>query len=321
MNLLENANLASFFRGLDHTITDDGYTFFYRLEKDLVDYYTELGEPKEFRAKCPAGICCKFYTEGDSATFKFKAFQGARKYFTFDIFINDLFIESYKGLNNEDDQEFTLDFSTYSEKIKVEVYFPNSRIVGFSAIDIDSPQPVELTDKFYLALGDSITQGMDASLPSTTYAVQLSRLLGWDFLNQGVGGHIFDYKTAKSIDRNPDLITVALGTNDYTIFEDINELSDNIEAYFTELKKLFPENPTHIITPIWRDIEGQKNKQGNSIQDIRDVIANKALEFDYPIIDGLKLVPNQNDFFADGVHPNDAGFLHYALGIAKALKF
>ena len=37
------------------------------------------------------------------------------------------------------------------------------------------------------------------------------------------------------------------------------------------------------------------------------------------LIDGLSLVPNRSQYFADGLHPNDAGFTYYAANLAARL--
>ena len=37
------------------------------------------------------------------------------------------------------------------------------------------------------------------------------------------------------------------------------------------------------------------------------------------LIDGLTLVPNQLQYYLDGIHPNDAGFALYAAALAAKL--
>jgi len=37
------------------------------------------------------------------------------------------------------------------------------------------------------------------------------------------------------------------------------------------------------------------------------------------VIDGLDLVPHHDDFYVDGLHPTDQGFLHMALHLAQRI--
>jgi hypothetical protein len=38
------------------------------------------------------------------------------------------------------------------------------------------------------------------------------------------------------------------------------------------------------------------------------------------VIDGFRLVPQRQEFFSDGVHPNEAGMLHAAVSLAVELR-
>ena len=82
----------------------------------------------------------------------------------------------------------------------------------------------------WLALGDSITQGMVAIRPSGIYPSLISERFGLGLINAGVGGIRFDSDEIDYIGFEPDIITVALGCNDWGISE--KQLEVNLLNYF-----------------------------------------------------------------------------------------
>ena len=55
--------------------------------------------------------------------------------------------------------------------------------------------------------------------------------------------------------------------------------------------------------------------------EIRKVIEQIACSFKaVHVVDGLKMVPNMPDYFVDGVHPNDLGFMHYSMNLGTHLS-
>jgi lysophospholipase L1-like esterase len=323
MNILEQNNAGDFFRGLDHIHVDGKYSYLHRLDAKLIKYYESLGETKAIRAKCSAGVSCCFKSNSKSLSISFISLTGARKYFSFDLFINGYFVRSIEGNKSDQLQNIKIDFefdNFIDQDNEIEIYFPQSRTIGIAELSIENAIPLPKPKHSYLALGDSITQGMDAVKPSSTYAVQLSRLTGYELFNQGVGGHIFDDRTVFSPIKKPEIITIAFGTNDFSTIKIKNTLTENIDNYLKKITELFPQTPTYVMTPIWRSIEGELNDFSANLQDIRKTIQELAISHNLDVIDGLKLVPNQESFFVDGCHPTDEGFLHYALGIAKYLK-
>ncbi len=323
MNILEQNNVSDFFSGLDHIHIDKGYHYLYRLNSDLIQYYKTLGEVKSIRARCSAGVSCCFKTQSNSLELSYLSLEGARRYYSFDLYVNKLFVKSIEGKTSENEQTIAIDFeheNSLESENTIELYFPQSRVLGISKINIEDATPIEKIQKTYLALGDSITQGMDAVKPSSSYAVQLSRHIEHSLVNHGLGGHIFDEKSVSPLAKQPDLITIAYGTNDFSAIKSEAELKHNIEQYFKKVIDTFPNCPTYVLTPIWRGDERNPNAYSAKIRDIRRFIQDSAQNNQLEVIDGLELVPNQSSFFVDGVHPNDEGFLHYALGIAKHLK-
>src|SRR5690606_37350992 len=96
---------------------------------------------------------------------------------------------------------------------RVTIYLPHLAELTIQAIRYSDGAVVEPASASppagrLLCLGDSITQGMDAKYPSSTYPVLLSRFLGMHVLNHGVGGYLFDKSSlAPKLAYEPDLIT------------------------------------------------------------------------------------------------------------------
>ena len=68
-----------------------------------------------------------------------------------------------------------------------------------------------------LAFGDSITQGVDVVHPSLAYAPTLARLMDADSRNKGIGGEVFfPALLEEKEDLDPDFVTVAYGSNDWS---------------------------------------------------------------------------------------------------------
>ncbi|MBD3241862.1 MAG: hypothetical protein GF331_14835, partial [Chitinivibrionales bacterium] len=101
----------------------------------------------------------------------------------------------------------------------VRLYLPYHRPVHIQAVEVARGarvEPLPRGPKRLLAIGDSITQGAYAGCAYTAYAVQLARLLDAELLNHGLGGHVFDEEILdEKLVYQPDLVTVAYGTNDW----------------------------------------------------------------------------------------------------------
>ncbi|MGC8804602.1 MAG: SGNH/GDSL hydrolase family protein, partial [Candidatus Ratteibacteria bacterium] len=165
-----------------------------------------------------------------------------------------------------------------------------------------------------------ITQGMDAVSPLCTYPVVCARILDMDFINQGVGGYVFD---AGSLDENfpfePDIIIVAYGVNDWNKDTSTQQITQAAILYLEKLKSIFRKSRIFAITPIWTNIEDQKKSSG-TIQDVRNIIEKAAKKAGCTVINGLSLVPNNNFYFVDGIHPNETGHLVYGVNLACAIQ-
>ena len=160
--------------------------------------------------------------------------------------------------------------------------------------------------KKLLCYGDSITQGYDALHPSQGYAVRLARYFDWELWNAGLSGYIFDAGLLdEKLPFQPDIVTVAFGTNDWNWAESKEEAVRNAERYFDKIMELYPGRPIFYFSPLWRGDTGVPTKAGE-FRPFCLALLNAAKERGIETIDGYLAAPHKEDALADGIlHPND----------------
>lgn len=281
------------------------------------------------RSKCPAGVKLECITDSSFLHISYYIEGWCRESLYFDLYVNDQFIET-AGMDQlkvgTEEVQFNLDKSTApGSSKKVTVYLPHMAVIRLKGIQFSENAVVEKTKshrKNLLCLGDSITQGMDARHPSSTYPVQLGHHFGMNVLNHGVGGYYFEKESLdQQLPYQPDLITIAYGTNDWNKWSSLSELKDQCEDYLSTVRELYPTAKTFVMTPIWR-VDINEPKAMGSFQEVDKIITEVSNQIDgMHHINGLELVPHLISYFGDErVHPSDEGFLHMALNIAKSIR-
>jgi len=198
------------------------------------------------------------------------------------------------------------------------VYIPNLAQLRIRNLILPTDAEACPRKRNYLALGDSITQGYDALHPNQSYANLLADALDAHVLNQAIGGDVFCPENLDpALPFQPDLITVAYGTNDWGTCA-LRE--DTVRAYLDKLTGLYPGVPVFLLLPIWRSVE-EEVREGISLQQGRELIARCAEKHDsIRVIDCSRFVPHLAQYFYDEVlHPNDMGFLYYAGALEQAI--
>ncbi len=304
-------------------------------------------------SKGAAGICLIFETTADSFTLKTKITRlkkmiipwierkGIKSFFiqtkqlaqkakqlkgiapvkyNFEIYVNG---EKAKSIAAKDNIRFKLD-NPQCEKNKIEIFFPI-----FCAITLKSLYAKENINAVFsdrpklICFGDSITQGFFAQNPTGNYVYRLAELLGFDALNQGVGGFVFspDILLEAQTLAKPDLVTVAYGTNDWRYAENYTSFITDIKAFFVRLNELYYDIPIFVITPIWRSDINEITNIG-SFKQVAEVISSEASCYkNITVIDGLTLIPHEKRYFADKwLHPNEEGFSLMASRLAQEIS-
>lgn len=162
-----------------------------------------------------------------------------------------------------------------------------------------------------LVLGDSIAQGFVADDPALSWPSLLASKLGLDVLNQGIGGQVFQpgslYGLAGVID--PARIVVALGEN-YRYEPCVaRRVSLDIRSYLAEVSRLWPQVPTHVLTPLWHDEQAHASHGMSCHEQVPSLIATHvASHSQMTLVDGLELLDHDANLLADGCeHPGERG--------------
>ncbi len=335
LNLLDCIEKKFFKNVYDVKICADGSAWPVRFSDKLFSLYSEV-EGRRVRSYCASGVCIDLITNSDFLNLCVDTLSFARDFAYFDLYIDDVFVETIGTEPVADLDEkifFQLNYKHVNgktpgdgKKQRITIYLPHLVDIRIKAIEVEDGCILENNSNFsenqntLLCLGDSITQGMTAKRPSSMFPVQLARKLGMNLLNHGVGGHIFDEDIIdEDMGIKPEIITVAYGVNDWIRYESMDIFSDKCRGFFNKLINVYPNSKIFVITPIWTDRENELQATG-SLNDIRREIERVAGKYEgISIINGLEMVPNISEYLFDGVHPNDEGFAHYSINLLAQL--
>lgn len=273
------------------------------------------------RSLAPSSVCIAFTSKAKSVKIEYSIGVKARDWACFDVVV-DGFLESSAVLDADQGVvELTL---SGDDSVKTEIFLPHLVEIKIKAPVSDEPLiPIKEERDFYLALGDSITQGMVAVHPSFAYPVSVAKYFNYDLLNCGVGSTCFTKEELDFCGREPKLITLALGCNDWSEVP-ITKIKQTVLEYLDKLFSLYKCRNVYAILPIWRSDE-MNVSLGSNFREFREEIKKAYEKYDFiKIIDGYKLVPHDKKFFNDPgdvqCHPNETGFLYYAEKLIKNVK-
>ncbi len=318
---------------------EEGKIRLYRFTKEQEELYKAVSIEKNRgfydRSLATSGIRLRFKTNSESLKIKFETIKcTSREYFSFDIFANGKpfdYIDNYAGITwLVNYTETPLPLGSFSKEItlcpgvkEICIYFPWSVCPLIEEISLDNEaliEPIKPSKKL-LAFGDSITQGYDALRSSNRYAARLADMLDAEELNKGIGGEIFFPPLAKTKEAfEPDYITVAYGTNDWSnVTED--DFKVNCKEFYHSLSNNYPNSKIFAITPIWRKNYKDKKDFGAFENLEKDIVSAVSNLTNVTVISGFDLVPKDETYFADlRLHPNDMGFSHYSENLYKKIK-
>lgn len=209
--------------------------------------------------------------------------------------------------------EGRLSFTMPEGEKRVTVYLPSDSTAWIKDFELNGDfAPAERGEKV-LWLGDSITQGFGPLRSAYTYVSIANRTLGYDIINQGIGGYVYDKNVLTDMGYKPDKIIIALGTNQCG---DTTNVA--VEEYYEALHKLYGDTPVLTLTPIWRgDFENSAAVVERFSEGIKQTCAK------YPnitLVDGFELIPHDEKLFLDRLHPNVEGCKIYAANVIEAIK-
>lgn len=296
----------------------------YRFTKEKLQ--TVYDVVNKIRHNTATGIRIEFYSDTEEIFFKYTAFtkfsSSVYKLYYFDVYVDDALVLHQGAKNVEDDMEGTIHVLLGKGYKHITIYLPGSCSVKISDFSISSGAKIErhTYDKNVIFFGDSITHAAYIDFPSMNYTNILSRKLNYNYVNQAIGGDVFDKKHLRFLpDFRADAVFVAYGTNDWR-WE--NETSrERIEEYFSTLNDFYGNIEINVILPIWRGDMNENTEFKYSFWEIRNIIRKTAEKYDANVYDLIECIPHDKILMHDGfLHPNECGFRFYADALEKCLN-
>ena len=290
-------------------------------QKEIYKNRNFVGQPP-----CNSGVCLDFTYDGQLIAFEFDVIsRTSRNFLSFDIYDGDVMVHSlFTYADSEGQRQFFYKFADKKER-RVRIFLPYScgiEVWNFNLDDGSHFTPTSTEGRLrLLCIGDSITHGYDTHYTSMSYATTVARHFDAVYLNHGVGGYVF---LAESLDEelpfNPDVITVAYGTNDWGRYlKDEEKYRAAATEYFDKLCAIYPDAKIFGILPVWRADEDRRPERmpfTRVYEILREVYAAHGVA----VIDGEKAVPQMRTFYTDGLHPNTIGQHVYAQYVIEALE-
>ena len=315
-------------RGITHGAVrveeQNGAIRFLRFTEAQQEAY-RLASPDDFYKKtfATASVRLSFVTDSQFLGLQYRMTKSSSRAFGwFDVYEDGVLIAHFGGeIDTVLEGREEIPFSA-GEK-KVEVYFPWSAAAEIVAMELADGAVVRPVEKqiTLLSFGDSITQGYDAMYPSRSYQNRLADLLGATCVNKGIGGETFFPALLDSEeDIQPDLITVAYGTNDWSK-TDRPTYEQNCRNFYEKLAKRYPTAKIIAITPIWRADNTKQTPFNAPLSEAIKMIEEICSQIPgVSVIHGGTFTPRLPEFYSDGyLHPNDMGFGFYAENLYPAV--
>ena len=254
--------LKTIFRHCTRVLECGGVFTPVRFSDERLRLYTEE-KPECPYAYCPVGMSMEFVTDAKTVSFSYRMTKIYYPVIVFDVYENGLFTRAVREPDGS--ESGTVEYTIQTPGAVVEIFFPIGADVTFTDIRIGNFKTVSHAhEPKLLVLGDSISQGLFGVNPSVSVVPLLARHYGYDYLNLSVGGEVFRPDLVEpELDYRPDRILVELGTNDLVFVQDIHKIRKNIDAFFAELKRRYPDTPVTVVSPFWQIVFSEGTDEMN----------------------------------------------------------
>ena len=258
-----------------------------------------------------AGISMDFISDAEEFKINFSKIEILTKTMNpkFDLYVDNELVQSYEA-NNE------IVYQSMGGQHQFILYFPCFAFPIISSVELKNANlflPIKKQADI-LFLGDSITHGAYALHPSNTYVMRLARKLDVGILNQGNSGFVYDVGSLEKV-CDPKIVITAYGINDF-VRKSIPSLEKDTVEFIEKVRELYKNAKIVSILPIWTKHDSE-NKDFKKAE--RACLRNIYETYSDYTIDGHSLVPHDQKYFYDGVHPTDAGFEYYGNNLTKEI--
>lgn len=227
--------------------------------------------------------------------------------------------------------ETTEESYSFSAKVKRLILSGNEvHLIGIEGSNIRPPREGEVPSLRYLAYGTSITQGINASLPTLSFAGQTAWRLGADAVNLGSSGNAFCEKELA------DYIAERKDWDFATICISVNMLNQGVtgEEFYSKasymINKIARNNPDKPITCIglfpYHEDKGIKHPEkflASTTEEYRGIVKTIVEEAGHPnlyYIDGRNLLKDFCGLSADLLHPGNLGMIQIGENLAAFIR-
>ena len=292
-----------FLRGVHHLKTFPQGVMLLRFPESVTGLYQD-DAARITRIQAPAGVRILFETDARTVKLPHSFGRTAREIFAFSVFLDGepALFTSENGV---------LAMTLPAGRHTVEILVPHLVECYFGDLELDDnavitpAAPPENPGKL-LFVGDSIMQGMTTSSPAQTYADMLARNLKIDFYNLAVGGFTADPAWAGLVagEYEYSRVIFCLGCNDFCLDKSLADYRRDLEKVLS----FFAGKPMVIfsMTPIL--CRPEINRHGETLDQFRACVRElAAARPDTLFVDGKELLPAEEKYFIDGLHPNDLG--------------
>ncbi len=321
-------------QGVERIVEDCGELFFYRFTEPENELYS-LSElyPRTFST---AGVKFHFKTDATELSLNVRVEKLTDiSLFAFDIYVNKEYRASIKNypydIPKTGYSETNYPIGKFGAKLEllpgdkeIEIYFPWSVKGILKSLELQNSTYVQAVkrEKKLLVYGDSIVQGTAAQNPSRVHTVQLADFLEAELHSKAIGSEVYFPELAELKNENycPDYICVGYGANDwYTLsYEDAE---DKCRRFWQAICKNYPIAKKICVSPIWYKNNNEERPFGplSGAEKIQRKVTGKFPNIIF--VRGWELIPPGEDYFVDGVHPNNEGFDMFYRNLKSKLGF
>ena len=279
----------------------------------------------QVRMHCPACVRIRFNSDTTSLSVSLRFGARAREVFQSVLMVDSGPIIAF----GPEEYAQTFESQVFTHKNRslrtFDLWLPHMAQTDILSISVDddaalAPAPILKTR--WLAYGDSITQGMTATLPTETAIARTALALQANVLNLGIGGADLDDDLHQSLPpENYDLITIAYGTNDYAHNIPVEVYAYRAKALVEAWSQKQPGVPIILISPLTWVGQVGANKNGNTLDQFRQALDPIGNAFpNVTVLHGDTLIRHDDKYFVDKVHPNSDGFASYASRLTATIK-